>query len=212
MDRTGKIVLVRMATGQQRGTMARALLAKGGSREAHFPLISVASEGIRLGVNMSQNTMRAVQFHTYGGPEQLIVEHVTRPEPQAGEALVRVFAAGVNPIDWKIRKGLFKNVMPLALPCTPGREFAGTIEQLGPGVTTFQPGQAVYGREGKGTYAEYAIAAADTLMHKPRTISFDQAASVPVGARTAWMALFPSGGKSGIRGHQSVDSSGLPGR
>ncbi len=139
---------------------------------------------------MSQNTMRAVQLHAYGGPEQLIVEHVPRPEPQAGEILVRISAAGVNPIDWKIRKGLFKNVMPLALPCAPGSEFAGTIERLGPGVTTFQPGQAVYGREGKGTYAEYAIAAADSLIHKPRTISFDQAASVPVGARTAWMALF----------------------
>ncbi len=63
---------------------------------------------------MTQNMMRAVQFHTYGGPEQLIVERVPRPEPQAGEVLVRVYAAGVNPIDWKVRKGLFKDVMPLA--------------------------------------------------------------------------------------------------
>src|SRR5258708_24822498 len=184
-----QIVLVRTATGYQSGTVA-ALCSPRGNREAYFPLSSVAADVIRLGVKMTQNMMRAVQFHTYGGPEQLIVERVPRPEPQAGEVLVRVYAAGVNPIDWKVRKGLFKDVMPLSLPYTPGNEFAGTIELLGAGVTTFQQGQAVYGRGGRGTYAEYAIAAADSLMHKPRTISFDQAASVPVGARTAWIALF----------------------
>ncbi len=184
-----QIVLVRTATGYQSGTVA-ALCSPRGNREAYFPLSSVASDVIRLGVKMTQNMMRAVQFHTYGGPEQLIVERVPRPEPQAGEVLVRVYAAGVNPIDWKVRKGLFKDVMPLSLPYTPGNEFAGNIELLGAGVTTFQQGQAVYGRGGRGTYAEYAIAAADSLMHKPRTISFDQAASVPVGARTAWIALF----------------------
>jgi NADPH:quinone reductase-like Zn-dependent oxidoreductase len=139
---------------------------------------------------MLKHTMRAVRFHQYGGPEQLLVEQVPRPEPQAGEVLVRVYAAGVNPIDWKIRQGVFKQFMPLPLPCTPGNEFAGTIERLGTGVTAYQPGQAVYGREGKGTYAEYMLAAADALLPKPRRISFDQAASVPIGARTAWIALF----------------------
>jgi NADPH:quinone reductase-like Zn-dependent oxidoreductase len=135
-------------------------------------------------------TMRAVRFHQFGGPEQLIVERVLRPEPQAGAVLIRVHAAGVNPIDWKVRQGWFKNVRPIPLPSIPGNEFAGTIEQPGAGVTAFQPGQAVYGREGKGTYAEYTIAPAESLFSKPGNISFDEAASVPIGARTAWVALF----------------------
>jgi NADPH:quinone reductase-like Zn-dependent oxidoreductase len=134
--------------------------------------------------------MRTVHFYAYGGPEELVLEHVPRPKPQVGEVLVHVYAAGVNPIDWKIRKGLFKDVRPVPLPFTPGSELAGTIEALGPGVTAFEIGQAVYGRGAKGAYADYAVAPADSLAHKPRNISFDQAASVPVGARTAWIALF----------------------
>ncbi len=139
---------------------------------------------------MPDNTMRTVHFYAYGGPEQLVMEHVPRPEPQAGEALVRVYAAGVNPIDWKIRKGLFKDVRPVPLPFTPGSELAGTVEALGLGETRFEIGQAVYGRGAKGAYADYAVISADSLAHKPRNISFDQAASVPIGASTAWMALF----------------------
>jgi NADPH:quinone reductase-like Zn-dependent oxidoreductase len=139
---------------------------------------------------MPDHTMRTVHFYTYGGPEQLVVEQVPRPEPQVGEVLVRVYAAGVNPIDWKIRKGFFKDVRSVPLPFTPGSELAGTIEALGPGVTAFKIGQAVYGREAKGAYADFAVVPADSLAYKPHNISFDQAASVPIGARTAWMALF----------------------
>ena len=139
---------------------------------------------------MSDHLMRAVHFYAYGGPEQLVLEQVRRPEPQAGEVLVRVYAAGVNPIDWKIRKGFFKDVRPVPLPVTPGSELAGTVELLGPGVTGWKCGQAVYGRGAQGAYADYAVIAADQLADIPHTISFDQAASVPVGASTAWMALF----------------------
>jgi NADPH:quinone reductase-like Zn-dependent oxidoreductase len=139
---------------------------------------------------MPDHTMRAVHFYTYGGPEQLVVEHIPRPEPQAGEVLVRVYAAGVNPVDWKIRKGVFKDVRPVPLPFTPGSELAGTVELVGPGVTAFEISQAVYGRGAQGAYADYAVISADSLAPKPRNISFDQAASVPVGARTAWLALF----------------------
>jgi NADPH:quinone reductase-like Zn-dependent oxidoreductase len=139
---------------------------------------------------MPENTMRTAHFYTYGGPEQLVIEHIPRPEPQIGEVLVRVYAAGVNPIDWKVRKGVFKDVRPVPLPFTPGSELAGTVELLGPGVTGFKIGQAVYGRGAKGAYADYAVIPADSLAPKPRNISFDQAASVPVGARTAWIALF----------------------
>jgi NADPH:quinone reductase-like Zn-dependent oxidoreductase len=139
---------------------------------------------------MSDHTMRAVRFHAYGGPEQLVLEQVPRPEPQAGEVLVRVYAAGVNPIDWKIRKGFFKNERPVPLPFTPGSELAGTVEQLGPDVTGFAIGQAVYGRGAKGAYADYAVIVANQLSPMPSNINFDQAASVPVGASTAWLALF----------------------
>ncbi len=139
---------------------------------------------------MPENTMRTVHFYAYGGPEQLVVEQVPRPEPQVGEVLVRVYAAGVNPIDWKIRKGFFKDVRPVPLPFTPGSELAGTVERLGPGETRFEIGQAVYGRGAKGAYADYAVIPADLLTQQPHNISFDEAASVPVGALTAWRALF----------------------
>lgn len=94
------------------------------------------------------------------------------------------------PIDWKIRKGFFKDIRPVPLPFTPGSELAGTVELLGPGVTTFQKSQAVYGRGANGAYADYAVISAGALTQKPHNISFDQAASVPIGARTAWIALF----------------------
>ncbi|GHP00247.1 NADPH:quinone reductase [Reticulibacter mediterranei] len=139
---------------------------------------------------MLDDLMRIIRFYTYGGPEQLVLEHVPHPEPAAGEVLVRVYAAGVNPIDWKIRKGFFKDVRPVPLPFTPGSELAGTVEQLGPGVTGFTVGQAVYGRGAMGAYADYAVVAAEGLASIPHHLSFDQAASVPVGASTAWLALF----------------------
>ena len=139
---------------------------------------------------MPVHAMRAVRFYAYGGPEQLVLEHVPPPEPEAGEVLVRVYTAGVNPIDWKIRKGFFKGERAVPLPFTPGSELAGTVELLGPGVTGFKIGQGVYGRGAKGAYADYAMIAANQLSDIPHNISFDQAASVPVGASTAWMALF----------------------
>ena len=70
---------------------------------------------------MSEHLMRAVHFYAYGGPEQLVLEQVRRPEPQSGQVLVHVSAAGVNPIDWKIRKGFFKDVRPVPFPFTKGK-------------------------------------------------------------------------------------------
>src|SRR6516164_5364766 len=122
---------------------------------------------------MSDHLMRAVHFYAYGGPEQLVLEQVRRPEPQAGEVLVRVYAVGVNPIDWKIRRGFFKDVRPVPLPFTPGSELAGTVERLGPDVTSFTIGQAVYGRGAAGAYADYAVIAAEELASIPDHLSFD---------------------------------------
>jgi NADPH:quinone reductase-like Zn-dependent oxidoreductase len=136
--------------------------------------------------------MRAVRFHEYGPVENLRVEEVARPAPQAGQVLVRVHAAGVNPVDWKIRMGWLKDFMPIPLPAIPGVDLAGTVEALGPDVGGFQIGQAVYGR-GMGAYAEYAVAPAASLAPLPRTLSFEQAATVPVGAATAWSGLIDVG-------------------
>ena len=87
--------------------------------------------------------MRVIQIHSYGGPEVLKIEEKARPEPQIGEVLLRVYAAGVNPIDWKIRQGLMKASMPVTFPYTPGIEVVGMVEEVGPGVAAFKRGGIV---------------------------------------------------------------------
>jgi NADPH:quinone reductase-like Zn-dependent oxidoreductase len=134
---------------------------------------------------MPEPTMRAVRFHEFGGPEVLVVEEVPRPTPKEGEVLVRVHAAGVNPADWKMRRGMIK----VPVPRTAGVDLAGVVESVGPGVTEFQPGQAVYGG-GQGTYADYAVVSVSGLAPKPANLDFDQAAAVPVGVRAAWASIF----------------------
>ncbi len=91
---------------------------------------------------MLQPTMQAIQVHAYGDTDQLALEVVARPAPQEGEVLVRVHAAGVNPIDWKVRQGLRKQILPMQFPYIPGMEIAGVVEEVGEGVTTLKIGQA----------------------------------------------------------------------
>src|SRR5487761_23151 len=101
-------------------------------------------------------TMQAIRIHRYGGPEELKLEQSPRPVPQAGEVLVRVYAAGVNPIDWKIRQGLMKDFQPVTFPSILGIEVAGVVADLGPEVTDFEVGQAIFERSNNGgDYAEY---------------------------------------------------------
>jgi NADPH:quinone reductase-like Zn-dependent oxidoreductase len=133
--------------------------------------------------------MRAVRFHDYGPPDVLVVDEVPRPSPGAGEVLVRVHAASVNPVDWKFRAGYLKEYAPLQMPHTPGFDLAGTVEAMGPDVDGFAPGQAVFGR-GAGTYAEYAIAPTTSLALKPANVNFDQASTIGIGGVTAWAGLF----------------------
>src|SRR5579884_2252013 len=135
---------------------------------------------------MSVPMMQVIRVHRYGGPEQLQIEQQPRPEPRAGEVLVRVHAAGVNPIDWKIRQGLGKDFFPITFPYTPGFDVAGVIEGVGPGVTTLEIGQEVFGRSTKGAYAEYITTSAETLALMPTSLSFAEAATIPTGATTAW--------------------------
>src|SRR5947209_4844202 len=137
--------------------------------------------------------IHAIQVHAYGDANQLRLEQISQPEPHEGEMLVHVYAAGVNALDWKIRSGFMKDVMPLTFPYVPGIELAGVVERVGPGVTTLQPGQAVYGHTSAGAYAEYSLVPAQTLAPKPASLTFDEAATVPIGAITAWQALFDAG-------------------
>jgi NADPH:quinone reductase-like Zn-dependent oxidoreductase len=137
---------------------------------------------------MSTKMMQAIRIQDYGGPEVLELEQAPRPEPQVGEVLIRIMAAGVNPADWKMRSGMYKAFMPLTFPWTPGLEAAGVIEAVGADVTGLYPGQAVYGRM-QAAYAEYTAVPANGLQPKPALLTFEQAASVPVGALTAWQAV-----------------------
>lgn len=142
---------------------------------------------------MTTPTMRAIQVHRYGGPEQLKLEEKPRPEPQAGEALLRVHAAGVNPIDWKLCSGSMKVFRPLTFPYTPGIEAAGVVEAVGAGVTAFQIGQTAFGLSADGAYAEYITVPAAALALKPESLSFAEAAAVPVGLTAAWRTLVDHG-------------------
>lgn len=137
---------------------------------------------------MATQTMKAARIHDYGGPEQIVIEDVPRPEPAPGQVLVHLKAAGVNPADWKMRAGYFKQFMPLSMPWIPGLEGAGVVEAVGPNVSAFKKGDAVYGPF-NNSYAEYIVAPVTEVFVKPEHLSFEQVASVPVGALTAWQAV-----------------------
>jgi NADPH:quinone reductase-like Zn-dependent oxidoreductase len=130
--------------------------------------------------------MKAIVAHQFGGPEVLKYEDAPRPQPKENEILVRVIAAGVNPVDTYVRSGNFGSA---TLPVIPGRDIAGLVEEIGPSVTNFKKGDAVYGNVNNGGYAEYAVAIEKNLALKPASLDFIQAAAVPVAARTAWNAL-----------------------
>jgi NADPH:quinone reductase-like Zn-dependent oxidoreductase len=138
---------------------------------------------------MAVTTMKAERIHSFGGPEVLHLEEVPTPEPGAGEVLVRVHAAGVNPVDWKIREG--KYARP-DLPSVLGKDFSGVIEALGPDVELFRAGEAVFGcaAQQSGSYAEYALAPATQMVEQPAGLDHTQAAALPIAALTAWQALF----------------------
>ena len=140
---------------------------------------------------MSNKNMQAIRVHDYGGPEVLVLEQAPRPEPKADEVLIRIKAAGVNPADWKYRSGVYKQFMPLQFPWTPGLDGSGTIESVGANVTAFKKGDEVYGIV-TSSYAEYAVAKANEIQRKPASLTFEEAASLPVGALTAWGALMDS--------------------
>lgn len=140
--------------------------------------------------------MKAIRIHQFGGPEVLCYEDAPCPVAGAGEVLIRVHAAGVNPVDWKIREGRLQGRISHHLPLTPGWDVAGVIEQLGAAVPQCKVGDAVYARPDMardGAYAEYIVVRASEIALKPKSLDFIHAAAVPLSALTAWQSLFDAG-------------------
>jgi NADPH:quinone reductase-like Zn-dependent oxidoreductase len=139
---------------------------------------------------MSSARMHAIVQSVFGGPEVLAHAETDVPEPGAGEVLLRVGGAGINPGDTVLRAGRVPELV--TLPWTPGNDVAGVVERVGDGVTRFAPGDEVYGMlpvGRRGAYAEYVAVAADALAPKPENLDLAHAGAVPLVAITAWQAL-----------------------
>ena len=136
--------------------------------------------------------MRAVVIEKYGDNGVVQLMDVPRPDPGPDEVLIKVRAAGINPLDWKIRDGAGQRV-GMTLPIRLGSEVSGTVEKLGCDVGTLAKGQAVFGTVRSGGFADYVVAAAAGIVPKPTSLDFPHAASMPLGALTAWQAIFERG-------------------
>ncbi|RAU21294.1 NADP-dependent oxidoreductase [Paramagnetospirillum kuznetsovii] len=139
--------------------------------------------------------MKAMILDRFGPPETLEWREIATPVPAAGEVLIRVRAAGVNPVDWKIAEGGLARLFPCGFPLIPGWDAAGTIAALGEGVTGFSIGERVWSFCRKpdiqwGTYAEYVTMDASAVAPMPANASFAQASTIPLAGLTAWQSLF----------------------
>lgn len=135
--------------------------------------------------------MKAARIHRFGPPEVIVLDDVPRPTPDPDQVLIRVAAAGVGPWDALIREQ--KSVVNVPLPLTLGSDLSGIVEQVGHDVRHFKPGDKVYGATNPqfvGGYTEYALASASMIASKPESLTFEEAASVPIVATTAWQMLF----------------------
>lgn len=133
--------------------------------------------------------MKAVVINEYGSNEVVQFADVDTPEPKSGELLVKVYAAGVNPVDWKIRSGAGQR-LGMTLPIHLGGELVGTVEKRGAGVEGFDLGDAVFGMVHTGAFSEYTVVPAADMVRKPSNLNFIQAAALPLAGSTAWQALF----------------------
>jgi len=137
--------------------------------------------------------MKAARIHAYGASSEIRIEDAPMPTLNDDDLLIRVVATSVNPVDWKIRKGFLKDLIPYEMPLIMGLDVSGIVEKTGPGVTRFRPGNAVYSRPDtrrNGAYAEYIAVKETEVTAKPATISHVEAASLPLVSITAWEALF----------------------
>ncbi|AVF37983.1 NADP-dependent oxidoreductase [Rahnella sikkimica] len=140
------------------------------------------------------NIQRAVLIRHYGGADAAEVAEIEKPTPGQGQVLVRVLAAGVNGIDWKVREGLLQNDFPLPLPIILGAELAGIVVAVGPGTSRFHIGDRVMGAiEGLGAYAEFVAINEVILSPTPEGLKNIHAAAIPVAAVAAWNSLYQAG-------------------
>ena len=144
-------------------------------------------------------TMKAVCIYSYGGPEVLVYEDAPRPHPGAGEVLVRVHAAGINPVDWKIREGHLKDMLHYTFPLVLGWDLSGVVESLGSGLTRLKVGDEVFSRPDilrDGAYAEFIVVRESELALKPKSVDHLHSAALPLAALTGWQTLFDAAGLS----------------
>lgn len=139
--------------------------------------------------------MKAIVIHEFGGRDKLTLAEIPTPEPGDGEVLIKVKAAGVNPVDWKIREGMLAKRLPHRFPLIPGWDAAGIVAATGRGVGVLLPGDEVcaYCRKPLiqyGTYAEFVAVPEQSVARKPAALSFEEAAAVPLAGLTAWQSLF----------------------
>jgi NADPH:quinone reductase-like Zn-dependent oxidoreductase len=156
----------------------------------------IATKEQKVETNASTGKMKAVRIHKYGGLETLVYENAPVPEAGPNEVFIKVYAAGVNPVDWKIREGKMKDIISYQFPLILGLDMAGIIVNVGSLVTRFKAGDVVFARPDisqNGCYAEYAVAKASDVAFAPTSISLAQAAGVPLASQTAWIGLFEVG-------------------
>lgn len=133
--------------------------------------------------------MKAVRIHAFGGSDQVKLDEIPLPKIKAGEALVKIEAAAVNPVDWMVREKIYNPEGMDRVPLTLGQDFSGVIEMIAPGSRTpLKEGDAVFG-ETWGSFAEYAVVPIKDLVPKPRGISWEDAAAIPMPALTAWQMI-----------------------
>lgn len=143
--------------------------------------------------------MRAIGIHEFGGRDKLQLLELSEPKVPPDAVKIRVRAAGVNPVDWKLREGRLEGRFPHVFPVVPGWDAAGVVEEVGPDVVEFTPGDEVfaYCRKhfvGEGTYAEYVSVPATFVARKPERFSYEQAGAMPLASLTAYQALFRRAG------------------
>ena len=140
--------------------------------------------------------MKTAQINKYGGKEVVEINNtISKPQAEEGKIVVEIHAAGVNPIDWKIRQGYLAQMMPLHFPATMGGDFSGVVTEVGGGVSGLRVGDEVYGQAGvllggSGTFAEYALVSAQNVAKKPKNVSHKEAAGLPLAGVSAFQALF----------------------
>src|SRR5271156_6957970 len=175
----------KLTVGLQERDVARKRCCGRGGHDIIVPLQT------ELLAKVGGQKMKAIQVHEFGGPEVLKLEEISTPKPAAGQVLVRVHGAGVNPYDTYMRAGTYAVKPPL--PYTPGSDGAGVIEAVGPGVTKVHTGDRVYmAKTVTGAYAEYALALESQVHPLPAKVTFAQGAGVWVPYGTAYHALYHS--------------------